>query len=89
MEKPTIFDKFGGTRKMATALGEAPSTVNSWKASGRIPAHRQPAVLEKARELDLDVSAEDIVFPLGGGEAASIASQQSDEGGKIGDRSTP
>ncbi|RIA37502.1 hypothetical protein DFR49_3387 [Hephaestia caeni] len=61
----TLFDKFGGVRPMAEHLREAPSTVQSWKTSGRVPAGRQPAVLEKAQELGLDVTAEDVVFPLG------------------------
>jgi len=64
-EKLTLFDLFGGTRKMADALDEPPSTVQSWKSAGRIPAFKQPDVLAKAQELGLDVSAEDIIFPLG------------------------
>lgn len=64
-EKLTLFDRFGGTRKMADALGEASSTVQSWKTAGRIPAFKQPDVLAKAQELRLDVTAEDIIFPLG------------------------
>lgn len=51
---------------MADALGEPPSTVQSWKASGRIPAAKQPAVLA----LDVDregrkITAEDVIFPFG------------------------
>ncbi|WP_267348097.1 hypothetical protein [Sphingomonas sp. GM_Shp_2] len=64
-ERRTLFDAFGGTRKMADTLGEAPSTVQSWKTAGRIPAGRQPAVFEKAAELDLGVTAEDIIWPMG------------------------
>lgn len=51
---------------MAEALGEAPSTVGSWKAVGRIPATKQPAVLDAAKRLGLAVTAEDVVFPMGG-----------------------
>lgn len=65
MERETLFDRFGGTRRMADHLGEPPSTVQSWKAAGRIPAAKQGAVLEKARELELDVAAEDVIFPMG------------------------
>ena len=61
----TVFDKFGGTRPMANHLGEAPSTVNDWKNAGRIPSTKQPGVLAKAEELGLEITAEDIVFPLG------------------------
>lgn len=50
---------------MAEALGEAPTTVQSWKAVGRIPATKQPAVLEAAKRLGLEIRAEDVVFPMG------------------------
>lgn len=61
----TLFDKFGGIRPMAAHLGEPPSTVQSWKTAGRVPASHQPRVLEKALELGLAVTAEDVVYPLG------------------------
>ncbi len=61
----TLFDKFGGTRPMADHLGEPPSTVQSWKAAGRVPAGKQPKVLEKAEELGIAITAEDVIFPLG------------------------
>ena len=50
---------------MAEALGEAPSTVQSWKSVGRVPASKQPAVLDAARLRGIEVSAEDVVFPFG------------------------
>jgi len=61
----TLFEKFGGIRAMAEALSEAPSTVQSWKTTSRIPAHKQPGVISRAQELGLPVSAEDVVWPLG------------------------
>lgn len=61
----TLFDRLGGIRKTADLLGEAPSTVQSWKASGRIPAHKQPLVLERAEAAGIEISAEDVVYPLG------------------------
>ena len=63
----TLFDKFDGVRPMAEHLSEPPSTVQSWKTNGRIPAHKQPGVLRKARELGLPVTAEDVIFPMGSG----------------------
>ncbi|MCU6454332.1 hypothetical protein LPN01_09595 [Sphingomonas sp. A2-49] len=60
----TLFDKFGGIRPMAAHLGEAPSTVQSWKNAGRVPAGHQHRVLQKAGELGLAVTAEDVVYPL-------------------------
>lgn len=69
----TIFDKFGGIRPMAEELGEAPSTVQGWKLTGRIPAGKQPLVLEKAELLQLDVGLEDVVFPMGRPTAQAAA----------------
>jgi hypothetical protein len=65
-EKPTLFERFGGIRPMADVLDEAPSTVQSWKNTGRIPAHKQPDVLSKGVALGLGITADDVVFPLGG-----------------------
>jgi len=61
----TLFDKFGGIRPMAAHLGEAPSTVQSWKTAGRVPAGHQHRVLVKADELGIAVTATDVVYPLG------------------------
>ena len=61
----TLFDRLGGIRKTAELLGEPPSTVQSWKASGRIPAHKQPHVLDRACAAGIEISAEDVVYPLG------------------------
>lgn len=60
----TLFAKLGGTRKMAELLGEAPSTVQSWKTAERIPAHKQPLVLEKARAAGIEITADEVVFPM-------------------------
>lgn len=69
----TLFDKFGGIRPMAAHLGEAPSTVQSWKTAGRVPAGHQHRVLVKADELGIAVTATDVVYPLG--SAASRSSE--------------
>lgn len=55
----TIIDKFNGTRAMATALKLPPSTVQSWKVSGFIPARHQQAVLEAARAGGIDLTPSD------------------------------
>jgi len=65
MDDHDLFARFGGTRKMASILDEAPSTVQSWKANGRIPSHKQALVIDKGREVGIDVTAEEVVFPLG------------------------
>lgn len=49
---------------MADALREPPSTVQSWKTSGRIPAGKQPLILDRADQLGMDIQAIDVVFPL-------------------------
>lgn len=50
---------------MARALGESPSTVHGWKSVGRIPAEKQPHVLDVALALNIPITAEHVVFPLG------------------------
>lgn len=64
-DSSTLFDRLGGIRKAAELLGEPPSTVQSWKNSGRIPAHKQPIVIERAEAAGIPISAEDVVYPLG------------------------
>lgn len=65
MQKPTLFDRLGGIRKMADLLGKPPSTVQSWKNAGRVPSHEQHALIEKARAAGHDLAAEDVVYPMG------------------------
>lgn len=55
----TIIDKFGGVRPCAAALGKAPTTVQSWKDSGHIPAKHQASVLEAAKRVGIDLSPAD------------------------------
>jgi hypothetical protein len=74
-QKPDLFERFGGTRAMAALLDEAPSTVQSWKAAGRIPAGKQPLVIATAETAGIEITAEDVIWPLGkpadaGAEAA-------------------
>lgn len=72
MEQNTsVFALFGGIRPMARAIGEAPSNVAAWKRVGRIPAEKQPHVLEVGRALGLPITADHVVFPLGRPNAAA------------------
>lgn len=64
-ENLNLFDMFGGISKMASELKEAVSTVSSWKIVGRVPATKQPAVLDAAERLGLPITAEHLVFPMG------------------------
>ena len=72
MEQNTsVFTLFGGIRPMARAIGEPSSNVAAWKRVGRIPAEKQPHVLEVGQALGLPITAEHVVFPLGRPNAAA------------------
>ena len=58
-----IVEKFGGTRKMAADTGYPPSTIQSWKSSGLIPASRQVGLLGHARRLGVDLEPADFFPP--------------------------
>lgn len=81
MNRPTLFETFGGIRRMAEVLGEAPSSVMGWKKAGRVPAQKQPHVLTCAAELGLDVTSDDVVFPLGRPDVAFDRTGKTKEGG--------
>ena len=52
-----IIDALGGTFTVARALDIAPSTVSSWKQSGKIPKWRVPGIEVIASEKGIDLSA--------------------------------
>lgn len=54
-----IIAKFGGVRKAAAKGNWAPSTVQSWKDAGLIPAQRQQEVLKAGADLTDPVTAAD------------------------------
>lgn len=61
---------FGGARKAAAALTDeargkkyAPSTVQSWKDSGLIPAQHQDWVMARGIELGLPIKLSDFFDP--------------------------
>ena len=55
-----IIDKFGGISALARALGHKhPTTVQGWKDRKFIPARHQTEVLKRARELGIDLVADD------------------------------
>jgi DNA-binding transcriptional regulator YdaS (Cro superfamily) len=56
-----IISKLGGTRRAAALIGVPPSTVQSWKESGFIPARRQGHVLEVAAGNGIDLLASDFM----------------------------
>lgn len=73
-----IFSRLGGIRKTADILGEPPSTVQSWKKAGRIPSAKQPIVIEKARAAGFDITADDVVFPLGRPAVCDLCDRRAD-----------
>lgn len=54
-----IIAKFGGVRRAAAKGGWAPSTVQSWKDAGLIPARRQQEVLDAGADLPEPVTRDD------------------------------
>ena len=75
-----IVDKFGGTRKMAEHTGLPPSTIQSWKSSGLIPAHKQSEVLRLALKLGIDLSPADFFDLPDGYRSAGLSSEADPEG---------
>lgn len=57
-----IFEKMGGPRKIAAALGYPESTVRSWLVRGSIPDSEKPAVYVEARRMGAPVQICDF-FP--------------------------
>ncbi|WP_408868673.1 carph-isopro domain-containing protein [Asaia sp. VD9] len=56
-----IITRLGGTRAAAKLLDKPPSTVQSWKGSGFIPARYQGEILEKARHAGIEINAAALV----------------------------
>lgn len=52
-----IVDALGGTSAVAAALELTPSTVSSWKTSGRIPRWWKKGIDEIATEKGIDLDA--------------------------------
>lgn len=58
-----VIEKLGGTRKAAALLGLPPSTVQSWKGIGVIPARHQNHILSIARSNKLPIDPADFFAP--------------------------
>ncbi len=78
-----IIKRFGGIRPMAARLNIPPSTVQSWKYAGIIPARRQAEVLEAARRDGIALSHADFFEPAvglpGGSETAQRLRAMADD----------
>ena len=60
----SVFEKFGGIRPMASALGIAHSTVKAWHYARSIPAWRHDSILAAATREGISLSAEELVSIL-------------------------
>ena len=67
-----VIERIGGTRKAASLLGLPPSTVQSWKKAGFIPARRQAALMQAACAIGIELSPADLV-PTASGDASKAA----------------
>jgi len=58
-----VIEEFGGVRALGRAIHKDPSNISKWgKLHGCIPARFQKKVLEKAWELNLNISAYDLIM---------------------------
>jgi hypothetical protein len=59
-----VIEKLGGTRKAAALLDLPPSTVQSWKRAGFIPAKHQRDILAKAEGAEIVLTASDLIVSV-------------------------
>ncbi len=59
---------FGGVRKCAREINRSPSSVSKWQApkerrgcGGNIPSGAQRIILDRAKKLGLDLTADDLI----------------------------
>jgi len=61
-----IIQRFGGVTRLARALGHRhTTTVDGWRRRGWIPGPQQQGVLDKARELGIDLTEADFFVSAG------------------------
>lgn len=59
----SLINRLGGPSFVAASLGVAKTTVATWRQNGRIPAHRQAAIIALGERLGKRVTARDVVAP--------------------------
>lgn len=64
-----VIHVFRGVRATARAIGRSPSSISKWTSprdtqgrGGSVPGSVQKTILAKAKELDLDITADDLIF---------------------------
>jgi hypothetical protein len=68
-----IIERLGGTRKAAAITGVPPSTVQSWKTAGFIPARRQAEIIAAAKLHGINLTADEMVGSCVGAPSAGAA----------------
>lgn len=78
-----VISVFKGVRATARAIGRSPSSVCKWRrdkdragTDGQIPRCAQVALLLKAREMGLDLTAEDLIFGRAVGAPSEVVHEQ-------------
>jgi len=61
----SVFEKFGGIRPMASALGLAHSTVKAWHYAKAIPSWRHDAILRAAEEAKIKIAVDELTHVRG------------------------
>lgn len=72
-----VIRKLGGIRKAAALIGVPPSTVQSWKESGFVPARRQGQVLDAAGAANIPLKAEEFISAPATADSATQPAQAS------------
>ena len=55
-------EQFGGVRELARQIGRDAGSVSKWKRQGTIPTSIQKKLLNRAWELNLNISAHELIF---------------------------
>jgi hypothetical protein len=60
-DTPSVFEKFGGIRPMASKVGRPPSTVKSWHAKREIPEWHRDRILKAAALHRIPLTLDELV----------------------------
>jgi hypothetical protein len=56
---------FKGVRATARYLGKDPAAISKWRKLGTVPVRAQIPILDKAKELGLDITPADLIYGRG------------------------
>lgn len=57
-----VIRSFGGVRATARALNLSPGAVSHWQRKKHIPTQHTLTILEKAKELQIDIKPTDLIL---------------------------